>query len=355
MQKLQKKKSWWILSAKRNVLLINVVNSKQIELESAKRPTLFLLSLLNGKLEKTQITTLFARHFPKFGEAWAGRYIELLINEGIVEERKHKHFGLDAEYLCGLDRQLEFLESLENGKTAYENQLVLKKTRVAVLGLGSISQYILLPLLASGVGFFRCVDFDIVENRNVGRQPIFRPNDVGKTKTWVVSEYLKRSRPSIEVEKVNKRLSSEKDIEEVIHDCDFVLQCCDLPRFLIHRWIAAACIHLNKENILAYSGRVGPLNIPGETACYGCLEVRMKKQFVQFDNLVKVIANSGSVRFPELAVVGPLSGTLAAAEVVGHLLGLQQSTHNGFFDINPFSLKINYHQLARQETCRICS
>lgn len=356
-KRIRRGKNWRMLLVENKIHLINVVSSKQLQLRSSYKPTLSLLRLLNKKIGKKQTIQEFAHRYPKYGGKWAEEYLGLLQKQGVVHYIERKPKELSNKYLLGLDRQLDILTELvgSSGNGSYASQLILKRARVAVLGLGSVSHYTILALLASGIGFFRCVDFDVVEERNIGRQPIFGFDDVGKLKSNVVAKFIKNSRCGTSVEPLNKMLRTEEDIREVIYDCDVVVQSCDLPRFLIHRMINNVCLQLKKPNILLYSGRVGPFNIPYRTACYGCLEVQLRKKFRLYDSLIDNINTSEFTRFPELAVVGTISGTLAAKELIGHLLGIKPETYNGFFDVNPFTLKIEYHRLYKQSNCYACT
>lgn len=292
--------------------------------------------------------------FPSFGRAWAKEYFDILGKNNVLEYETKKPNVLTMQYLLGLDRQLDFLSEIKNGKSNYENQLALKRSKVALLGLGSVAHYTIMGLVSSGVGSFKCVDFDTVDERNIGRQPIFKRSDIGKSKSEVVKNYILSSRRNVEVQAFNKKLENEKDIEKIVADCDIVVHLCDLPRFLIHRWINNVCLRLNKPNILCYSGRVGPFCIPHKTACYGCLETEMKKRFMLYEQMANDITYGKFTRFPELAVVGSISGVLVAKEVVGHILNIKPQTCGAFFDINPFDLKITLHKLSKQQNCYAC-
>lgn len=335
--------------------LINVVSSRQLELESSKQPTNYLFSLFDAQKSKVEIIKAFRSKYPFYAKNWPKRFIELLVKHGVLEYETRKPTELTEQYLLGLDRQLDFLKEISNGKSNFENQLLLKRTRVALLGLGNVAHYTIMGLVSSGIGSFKCVDFDNVEERNIGRQPIFKKTDIGRPKVDVVKEYILNNRKDVEVRAFNMMLKSEKDIEKIVSDCDIVVHLCDLPRFLIHRWINNTCLRLNKPNILCYSGRVGPFCIPYKTSCYGCLETEMRKKFVLYESMVKDITNSEFTRFPELSVVGSLSGILVAKEIVGYLLNIKPQTFNAFFDINPFNLKITLHKLPRQKDCYACS
>jgi len=354
-KKIRKNVNWRLLDTNKGLYLINVVSSKQLELESDKKQTIFLFGLFDIWRSKREIEKLFLSKYPSFDKDWPNRYIKLLMKNDVLKYKTTKPNGLTKQYLLGLDRQLDFLTEIDNGKSNFENQLLLKQTKVAILGLGSVAHYTIMNLVSSGIGSFKCVDFDTVDDRNIGRQPIFKRSDIGRPKSDVVKEFILDNRQGTNVQAFNKELKSEKDVEQIIYDCDIVFHLCDLPRFLIHRWINSACLRLNKPNILCYSGRVGPFCIPYKTACYGCLETKMKKQFVLYEPMVESITNGKFTRFPELAVVGSLSGVLAAKEVVGYLLGIKPQTYDAFFDINPFNLKATLHKLPRQKNCYACS
>lgn len=354
-KKIRKNVNWRLLDMGKKFYLINVVNSKQLELKSVKEQTKYLFSLFDEWRSRVRIIKTFRLKYPSFNLNWPGEYIDLLIKNGVLEYEKIKPNELSDQYLMGLDRQLNFLSEINNGKSSFENQLILKRTKVALLGLGSVAHYTMMGLVSSGIGSFKCVDFDTVDERNIGRQPIFRKSDIGRSKATVVKEYILNNRKDVEVQAFNMMLKNEKDIEKIISDCDIVIHLCDLPRFLIHRWINNACLRLNKPNILCYSGRVGPFCIPYKTACYGCLETEMRKKFVLYESMVEDIAKGEFTRFPELAVVGSLSGVLVAKEIIAYLLSIKPQTFNAFYDINPFDLKITLHKLPKQKDCYACS
>lgn len=350
-------KNWRVIDTEDNkqIYLFNIVTSRQLAIEAPKEPTRFLLNLLRRKLPESQIIEKFCRQFPQFERKWVIHYLKLLKKVKVISEKIDVPSGLSTQYLCGLDRQLDFFSELNNGRNKYETQLLIKNSKVAVLGLGGIGQWIIPSLIASGIGFLKCVDFDAVERRNVGSQVMFRKEDIGRLKCEVVAKFIRNHRSGIKAEAINLKLESEEDVEKVIQDSDIVLQCCDIPRFIIHRWINKACLRLKKPNLIAYAGRVGPFCIPYQTACYGCLENEMRRRFPLYDDLVANINASREIeRFPALYVVAPFTGALAAKEVIAYILGIKPQTYNRFLDINPFTLKIRSIKLPRDPQCEAC-
>lgn len=348
-------KNWRVIDGNNQLQLINIVNSRQLIIEGPQPESKHLFDTIRKERYLGDIVKKFTTHDSRFSRQWVIKYINELEKVGIVRQTEVIPSDLTPKYLEGLDRQLDFLSELRKDKNKYENQLLLKNTKIAILGLGSIGQWIILPLVTSGVGFFKCVDFDIVEDRNIGRQPIFRREDVGKPKSEVVARFISSQRHGVKAIPINTKLSKEEDIEKIIQDCDIVLQCCDLPRFIIHRWINNVCLRLNKPNLLAYSGRIGPFCIPNKTACYGCLESKLRRDFILYDDLVDNIGSTKEIeRFPELAVVASMTGSLAAKEVIAYILGLKTQTVNAFLDINPFTFEVNTHVLHRNVRCYAC-
>jgi len=354
MKKISINKNWRFFNKKTCVNLFNIVTSKQLEINSDVEASLFVLNNLKKGISRKKLFLVFANDFPKLGEKWLDKSLMALMSYGVINKNQIKPKSLTDEYLNGLDRQLDFLGEIFPAEGKYVKQLQLKNSRIAILGLGTIAQYVILALTSSGVGNFKCIDFDSVEKRNIGRQPILRASDVGKYKADVVNKFLKESRDDIKIETKNIMIESVVDVKNIIKDCDIVLHCCDYPRFLIHRWINEACLELNKPNLLVYSGRVGPFSLPYKTSCYGCMESFLKKNVKAYEELTEEITKEGLGRYPELAVVGSITGSLAAKEVVSYILGLEVETFDGFFDISPFNIKITRHSLPRQKDCYAC-
>ena len=354
MEILSINKNWKYFYKKNHIYLFNILTSKQLEITKDIKESLFVLNNIKKGINKKELSVKFKNSFPAMNDDWLKTSIKILKSWGTINKNRVKPKQLTKKYLNGLDRQLDFLEEIfpKNGK--FKKQLQLKNAKIAVLGLGSIAQYIILALEASGIGNFKCVDFDLIEKRNIGRQPILRINDIGKYKSDVVCKFLKENRSDIKIKNQKIMIKNVNDVKKIIKDCDIVLHCCDYPRFLIHRWINEACLNLNKPNLIVYSGRVGPFSFPHKTSCYGCMELFLKKHVKAYNELTNEITNEGMGRYPELAVVGSITGSLAAKEIISNILGLEVETRNHFFDISPSTIKITKHLLPKQKNCYAC-
>ncbi len=76
----------------------------------------------------------------------------------------------------------------------------LKKTSVAVFGVGGVGGYVVETLARSGVGKLALIDKDIVDESNINRQIIALSSTIGREKTEVMKERVVDINPDAEVE-----------------------------------------------------------------------------------------------------------------------------------------------------------
>ena len=72
-------------------------------------------------------------------------------------------------------------------------------------------------LARAGVGRLRLIDFDVVDETNINRQAVAYTNTVGKKKTDVLAEIIKKINPNCLVEAISKRLTKE-NVGELLGD-----------------------------------------------------------------------------------------------------------------------------------------
>ena len=76
----------------------------------------------------------------------------------------------------------------------------LKKSRVAIFGIGGVGGYVVEALVRSGVGAFDFIDNDRVSVSNLNRQIIALNSTVGKFKTAVAAERAKDINPNVQIQ-----------------------------------------------------------------------------------------------------------------------------------------------------------
>lgn len=152
-----------------------------------------------------------------------------------------------------------------------EGQLLLKNSKVIVIGLGGLGSGALYYLASAGVGHISIVDKDKVELSNLNRQILHNELDVSKSKTSSAYEKLQKLNPDIKIEKIKEKLSSD-NIEEIITGYDFVIEASDNfeTKFLVND----SCVKLKIPFVIGgvhqFEGQLITV-IPNESACYRCV------------------------------------------------------------------------------------
>ena len=75
----------------------------------------------------------------------------------------------------------------------------LRKSRVAVFGIGGVGGYVVEALARSGVGALDLIDKDTISESNINRQIIALHSTIGKQKTEVAAARVKDINPAIKV------------------------------------------------------------------------------------------------------------------------------------------------------------
>jgi molybdopterin-synthase adenylyltransferase len=83
-------------------------------------------------------------------------------------------------------------------------QECLRKASVALFGLGGLGGVIAEIFARSGVGSIKIVDYDKFEPTNLNRQIFAFQETLGRWKTDVTEEFLKKINPELKIEKFNK-------------------------------------------------------------------------------------------------------------------------------------------------------
>src|SRR5680860_811173 len=99
------------------------------------------------------------------------------------------------------------------GPITFEEQELIRTSRVAVLGVGGLGGPLAENLVRAGCQNLVICDFDVFDESNLNRQ-ICTTDDLGKRKIDVVEAFLQKIDPEIEVRKFFK--ITQQNIDEVL-------------------------------------------------------------------------------------------------------------------------------------------
>ncbi|MDR6892753.1 ThiF family adenylyltransferase [Falsarthrobacter nasiphocae] len=241
--------------------------------------------------------------------------------ESIVSHVRQRHSGLSEtdvhEGLRVLD-QYGFLKDVDAREGSVEKSLIptqnffdgfhrvfdrkrprveaISEARVVVLGLGGGGSNVATMLVGAGVRQLTILDFDLVETGNLGRQFLYKLDDVGLSKVDVATRNLSRMAESLNITPVEMKVTSSEELRPIIKGADIVVCLIDEPRFLIQRMVNQACVREGVTCVYGFSfnftGRVYSV-IPHDSGCFDCLQVYYSRVDPEFADQFKALEDSG--------------------------------------------------------------
>lgn len=216
----------------------------------------------------------------------ARRLVAELRSRGLLTSRAASIKPEDELY----HRQIDFFDLFETPEsTGRELNDRLQSSRVALIGLGGYGSWLALLLSRIGVRTIVAIDPDIVERSNLNRQVLYRESDVGRPKVDVVAERCREADAGVTVTTHRCAVEKPEDIVRLAGDVDLVM---NSFAYQPNPWltsIVVGCLDAKIPSLTFGGSWVGPLTVPSETACYGCLldtpEVRPVLSAARADHL----------------------------------------------------------------------
>jgi molybdopterin-synthase adenylyltransferase len=149
------------------------------------------------------------------------------------------------------------------------------------------------------------------------------------------------------------------DVPELIDGADAVVLTADWPMYELPRWVNDACLAAGVPWISAGQApplvRVGPMYVPGRSACLECQERAARRAFALYDELATWRQANPTVA-TTLGWASGLVGSLLAGEVV-HLLTavIEPATVGAAITIDLRTLQTTHERVARDPRCPACS
>ncbi len=109
-----------------------------------------------------------------------------------------------------------------------ENLEKLKKSHVAIFGLGGVGGYAVEALARIGVGELTIVDFDKIDVTNINRQIIATTETVGKFKADVMEQRIKSINSDIKVHAYREKFTRENADKFFENRYDYIIDAIDL-------------------------------------------------------------------------------------------------------------------------------
>ncbi|MEU9447760.1 ThiF family adenylyltransferase [Streptomyces sp. NPDC048277] len=270
-----------------------------------------------------------------------------------LSERERERYGRGMTLLRWMD--------LRPRASAWEPQLLLRRARVLLIGVGGTGGTAARDLVASGVGRLHCVEPDVVELSNLNRQTLFRERDLGTPKIDAALTALRALNSDTTVTGERREVHGPADLEDLLtgghgdfggpgapdgaHDgvgdrsgYDVLLLAADRPA-VIRRWANQVC--LASGTPWAEAGYRGPLVsvgvfAPGRGACWECLRAAEteRRDLRLAPGQDEEVASPRMPWNPVNAVTAGLSGSLLAHAALMLLCGIPRIDPGYRFGLN---------------------
>lgn len=188
--------------------------------------------------------------------------------------------------------------------------------KVLLIGVGGLGCAAAAYLASSGVGSLTVVDFDTVDETNLGRQVLYAQGHIGELKADVAASRLRKINPDIDVRAITQRLTGDA-LATAVAAADIVLDGSDnFPtRFEVNDACVAASRRLVSGSAIRLEGQLAVFGPDfASSPCYRCL-------YDEADESLGNCAGNGV-----LAPIPGVIGTLMAVETLKFLAGIDTPT-----------------------------
>ncbi len=194
-------------------------------------------------------------------------------------------------------------------------QQKLSAAKVLVVGAGGLGCPALQYLVSSGVGTVGIADYDVVSVKNLHRQILYRPADIGQSKVTVATENLSTQNPDVHLVPYELRITTG-NVMEIIAGYDIVVDCTDNfdTRYLLNDACVLAGKPLVYGAIYQYEGQVAVWNIHSEN---GALSPNYRDLYPEVNAAVVPNCADGGV----IPTIAGMIGCLQANEVIKYITG----------------------------------
>ncbi len=249
--------------------------------------------------------------------------------------------------------QADFLERysrhLRLAEVGVEGQQRLAAARVLLLGAGGLGSPVAFYLAAAGVGHIRLVDDDVVDRSNLQRQILHTEASIGTPKVESAQQRLQALNPSIRIEPVQARVTSD-NVEKLLEGIDLVVDGSD--NFPLRYLLNDACVKLGKPLVYGavqrFEGQVSVFDAGrhrGQAPCYRCLFPEPPPP-----ELAPSCADAGV-----LGVLPGIVGLLQANEAIKLLLGIGQPLAGRLLQFDALAPRFRELRLPPDPDCPVCA
>lgn len=282
--------------------------------------------------------------------------LQALAEIGLIEHRDRRSGELGPNRAERYDRQLIYLADIAGPESSGEAlQGRLLASTVTILGCGGLGSWAACGLACAGVGNLRLIDDDTVELSNLNRQLLFGEPDLGRPKVEAAARSLRRNDHLLEVECHRHRVGSSAEIADLIQGSDLLICTADWPPHELPRWVNRASLETGVPYISAGQLppviRVGPMVIPGRSACLECQEAAISEEYPLYEELASHRAGQETTA-STLGAASGMIGSIISMEAIHLLTGtVDPASIDRALIMDLRTMSMDHEPVARRSDC----
>ena len=222
-----------------------------------------------------------------------------------------------------------------------ETQERIEKSTITIFGIGGLGSVCSLYLTNAGIGKLNLVDYDTVDETNLPRQVIYKPNQIGMNKATAAKTTLSDFNPDIDISAYDERLMGDA-LQNIVNESDLIIDATDnlSSRLQINEASHKAnAIHI-VGTAIRFEGQVMAFKHENMNPCLSCI-------YSLFDENLEDCAGAGV-----LSTVAGTIGILMANTALKAIIG-----DDVFSQMLALDLKNNsIHRISikKSDNCDIC-
>ena len=209
----------------------------------------------------------------------------------------------------------------------------LKKSKVAIFGLGGVGSYVVEALARVGVGNFILVDNDIISETNINRQIIATYKTIGKPKIQIEKERILEINPNAKVE-IFKEFFMPESPDFFDKNVSYIVDAIDTITAKIELVVRAKKMNKPIISCMGTGNKLDPTkfevtDIYKTSVCPLAKVMRKELKNRKIDNLKVLYSKEEPIKLNNKQVPGSISfvpsvaGLIIAGEVIKDIIGLK--------------------------------
>jgi len=250
-------------------------------------------------------------------------------------------------------------------------QALLYGSAIGIVGLCGGGSHIAQQAAHMGVGRLVLIDDDVVDETNLSRMVGASPSDVGRPKTTVISEMVRRINPDTKVTEIDQAFPSNDGISS-LKSCDVVMSCVDgyrarheLQTFSWRHLIPLIDIGMGAELAPGTGAPIGVKSVNGHVhvyrpggPCMWCTDL-LSQVKLDAETTADVTGYVRGVPSPQVVNFNGILASWAMVELLQYLTGFMPAPSDrpltGFVVYDGPTRSIRQLLPGRDPHCQMCS